>query len=67
MESDEDIRRVPEFGPAEATGPSSSGQGSGSADVIGGRAQSSAGQQLMMRKGRSAAEKEHKRLKRSSI
>ncbi|XP_042391888.1 transcription factor HY5-like [Zingiber officinale] len=68
MESDEDIRRVPELGSAEAAGPSSSRQGFSSADVIAGRAQSSSaghsGQQLMTRKGRSAAEKEHKRLKR---
>ncbi|XP_042419804.1 transcription factor HY5-like [Zingiber officinale] len=68
MESDEDIRRVPEFGQFDLAGSSNSGQGSGSAEVnIADRAQSSgghAGQQLVKRKGRNAAEKEHKRLKR---
>ncbi|XP_074563638.1 transcription factor HY5-like [Curcuma longa] len=67
MESDEDIRRVPEFGLVELAGSSNSGQGSGSAEVIADRAPSSAGhagQQLVTRKGRNAAEKEHKRLKR---
>lgn len=57
MESDEDVRRVPEFG-LELAGPSSSERGHGSAV---GQDQGRVGQR---RRGRSPADKEHKRLKR---
>ncbi|RWV89627.1 hypothetical protein GW17_00048222 [Ensete ventricosum] len=57
MESDEDVRRVPEFG-LELAGPSSSERGPGSAV---GPDQARVGQR---RRGRSPADKEHKRLKR---
>ncbi|CAL9043917.1 unnamed protein product [Musa acuminata subsp. burmannicoides] len=57
MESDEDVRRVPEFG-LELAGPSSSERGHGSAV---GQDQARVGQR---RRGRSPADKEHKRLKR---
>ncbi|RZR88855.1 hypothetical protein BHM03_00016491 [Ensete ventricosum] len=61
MESDEEIRRVPEFG-FEQAGPSTSGQEAGSATGAD-RAQSTA-QAGQRRRGRSPADKEHKRLKR---
>ncbi|URE01962.1 hypothetical protein MUK42_20505 [Musa troglodytarum] len=57
MESDEDARRVPEFG-LDLAGPSSSERGPGSAV---GPDQARVGQR---RTGRSPADKEHKRLKR---
>ncbi|XP_078175323.1 transcription factor HY5-like [Carex rostrata] len=60
-ESDEEIRRVPELG-SELVGPSSSGAEVGSADRPV-RAQSSA-TATQCRRGRSPADKEHKRLKR---
>ncbi|RWW23388.1 hypothetical protein GW17_00012362 [Ensete ventricosum] len=60
MESDEEIRRVPEFG-FEQAGPSTSGQEAGSATGAD-RAQSTA-QAGQRRRGRSPADKEHKRLK----
>lgn len=60
MESDEEIRRVPEIS-GEAGGPSASGQNSGS--VVGtDRVQNSTEGQR--KRGRSPADKENKRLKR---
>lgn len=61
MESDEEIRRVPEFGIGSG-GQSTSGRGAASAGPD--KAQSST-QPGQKRKGRSPADKEHKRLKRS--
>ncbi|XP_072966007.1 transcription factor HY5-like [Typha angustifolia] len=61
MESDEEIRRVPEFG-VDLAGPSTSGREAGSAPGPD-RAQSSS-QAGRRRRGRSPADKEHKRLKR---
>ncbi|XP_064972800.1 transcription factor HY5-like isoform X2 [Musa acuminata AAA Group] len=61
MESDEEIRRVPEFG-FELAGPSTSGQEAGSGTGAD-RAQSAA-QAGQRRRGKSPADKEHKRLKR---
>lgn len=61
-ESDEEIRRVPELG-SELAGPSSSGAEVGSAGRPV-RAQSSA-PASQRKRGRSPADKEHKRLKRS--
>ena len=61
LESDEEIRRVPEFG-FELAGPSTSGQEAGSGTGAD-RAQSAA-QAGQRRRGKSPADKEHKRLKR---
>ncbi|KAL8498822.1 hypothetical protein ACS0TY_021961 [Phlomoides rotata] len=58
MESDDEIRRVPEIG-GEATGTTTSGRGSG---LTAGPTQPSAGNSK--RRGRSPADKENKRLKR---
>lgn len=58
MESDDEIRRVPEIG-GEAAGPTTSGRDGGS---TAGPAQPSAGSSK--RRGRSPADKENKRLKR---
>lgn len=58
MESDDEIRRVPEIG-GEAAGPTASGRARGSAA---GPGQPSAGGPR--RRGRSPADKENKRLKR---
>ncbi|GFP87830.1 transcription factor hy5 [Phtheirospermum japonicum] len=56
MESDDEIRRVPEIG-GESTGPTASGHDGGSVQAsAGGRS----------RRGRSPADKENKRLKRVS-
>lgn len=61
MESDEEIRRVPEFG-GEMAGPSTSGREAGSAaGTDRAQAATQAGQR---KRGRSPADKEHKRLKR---
>jgi transcription factor HY5 len=64
MESDEEIRRVPELGLELPGGASTSGreagQGAGGPD----RAQSSTAQASSRRRVRSPADKEHKRLKR---
>ncbi|EHA8591386.1 transcription factor HY5 [Cocos nucifera] len=59
LESDEEIRRVPEFG-VEPGGPSTSGRETGSD-----RAKSSA-PACQRKRGRSPADKEHKRLKSSN-
>ncbi|PKA64692.1 Transcription factor HY5 [Apostasia shenzhenica] len=58
MESDDDIRRVPDFGTGagEISGPSASGGG--------GPPSASAAQLGQRKRGRSPADKEHKRLKR---
>ncbi|KAK6119613.1 hypothetical protein DH2020_046604 [Rehmannia glutinosa] len=58
MESDDEIRRVPEFG-GEAAGPTASGRDGGS---VSGPVQPSAGGRN--RRGKSPADKENKRLKR---
>ncbi|KAL7112291.1 hypothetical protein ACP275_05G143500 [Erythranthe tilingii] len=58
MESDDEIRRVPEIG-GEATGPTTSGRNGGSTT---GTAQPSSGS--TKKRGRSPADKENKRLKR---
>jgi transcription factor HY5 len=60
MESDEEIRRVPEFG-IGSDGPSTSGRGTAAAGPD--KAQSSV-QPVQKRRVRSPADKEHKRLKR---
>ncbi|XP_040376418.1 transcription factor HY5-like [Oryza brachyantha] len=60
MESDEEIRRVPELG-VEPGGASTSGRAAGGGSE---RAQSSTAQASARRRGRSPADKEHKRLKR---
>ncbi|TVU32984.1 hypothetical protein EJB05_24752, partial [Eragrostis curvula] len=60
MESDEEIRRVPELGLELPGGASTSGREVGSAE----RAQASAAQAGGRRRVRSPADKEHKRLKR---
>ncbi|RRT71429.1 hypothetical protein B296_00004711 [Ensete ventricosum] len=60
MESDEEIRRVPEFG-FEPAGASTSGREAGS--TAGPDRAQSAGQGGQRRRGRSPADKEHKRLK----
>ncbi|KAI0515875.1 transcription factor HY5 [Dendrobium catenatum] len=57
MESDEEIRRVPDFVAGEQTGPAASGSHGGAAAA----GPSVAGQR---KRGRSPAEKEHRRLKR---
>lgn len=57
MESDDEIRRVPDFG-FQPAGPSTSGREAASAD---GPDQGQPGQR---RRGRSVADKEHKRVKR---
>ncbi|KAL6839445.1 hypothetical protein ACP4OV_030715 [Aristida adscensionis] len=71
VESDEEIRRVPEFGLDPAAGPSTSGREAAAAAAGPGttsseRAQSSAAAQAgsAKRRGRSPADKEHRRLKR---
>ncbi|WOK93932.1 transcription factor HY5-like [Canna indica] len=69
MDSDDDSRRVPEFGVDQAGGPSATATsgGAGSAAVGADRAQSSTsgGQGSgRRRKGKNPADKEHKRLKR---
>ncbi|CAL9101969.1 unnamed protein product [Musa textilis] len=61
MESDEEIRRVPEFG-SEPAGASASGREAGS--TAGPDRAQSAAQGGQRRRGRSPADKEHKRLKR---
>lgn len=58
MESDDEIRRVPEMG-GEGAGPANSGRDGGS--VAGPTQPSTAGSK---RRGRSPADKENKRLKR---
>ncbi|OAY82952.1 Transcription factor HY5 [Ananas comosus] len=60
MTSDEEIGRVPELGPSEVGGPSTSGLDGGPAAGPSGQA----GAQRRQRSGRSSADKEHKRLKR---
>lgn len=61
LESDEEIRRVPVFG-AEPAGPSTSGRETGSgAGPDRAKSSAPAGQR---KRGRSPADKEHKRLKR---
>uniref|UniRef100_A0A0D3F256 Transcription factor HY5 n=1 Tax=Oryza barthii TaxID=65489 RepID=A0A0D3F256_9ORYZ len=60
MESDEEIGRVPELG-LEPGGASTSGRAAGGGTE---RAQSSTAQASARRRGRSPADKEHKRLKR---
>uniref|UniRef100_A0A0E0JX20 Transcription factor HY5 n=1 Tax=Oryza punctata TaxID=4537 RepID=A0A0E0JX20_ORYPU len=62
MESDEEIGRVPELG-LEPGGASTSGRAAGGG-VGPERAQSSMAQASARRRGRSPADKEHKRLKR---
>ncbi|WOL14097.1 transcription factor HY5-like [Canna indica] len=61
MESDEEIRRVPDFG-FELGGPSTSGREAASA--AGSHRTQSTAQPGQRRRGRSPADKEHKRLKR---
>ncbi|KAJ6798778.1 transcription factor HY5 [Iris pallida] len=61
MESDEEIRRVPEFG-GELAGPSASGRAAGTA--AGPDPAQSSAQASQRKRGRSPADKEHKRLKR---
>lgn len=63
MTSDEEIGRVPELGPSEVGGPSTSGLDGGPAAGPSGQA----GAQRRQRSGRSSADKEHKRLKRLFI
>lgn len=76
MESDEEIRRVPEVGLELATGPSTSGRETGGAGAAAaaaagtssdrGQSSSAVGQAASgaRRSGRSPADKEHRRLKR---
>uniref|UniRef100_A0A0E0G3G2 Transcription factor HY5 n=1 Tax=Oryza nivara TaxID=4536 RepID=A0A0E0G3G2_ORYNI len=63
MESDEEIGRVPELG-LEPGGASTSGRAAGGGGGGAERAQSSTAQASARRRGRSPADKEHKRLKR---
>ncbi|KAJ1259784.1 hypothetical protein BS78_10G182700 [Paspalum vaginatum] len=65
MESDEEIRRVPEVG-LELAGPSTSGRETGTAAAAAAGTSSSAAQAAIAarRRGRSPADKEHRRLKR---
>lgn len=68
MESDEEIRRVPELGLELPGAVSTSGReaaGTGAAGAE--RAQSSTAQATSRRRVRSPADKEHKRLKRCEI
>ncbi|CAM8910062.1 hypothetical protein QQ045_033114 [Rhodiola kirilowii] len=58
--SDDEIMRVPEFG-SEAAGPSNSSQGAGSG---GGQEPAQPSVEGQRKRGKSQAEKEHKRLKR---
>jgi hypothetical protein len=61
MESDEEIRRVPEFGAAEQAGPSTSEKETAAAAGTSSTQQQAA---TARRSGRSPADKEHRRLKR---
>ncbi|XP_043698622.1 transcription factor HY5 [Telopea speciosissima] len=67
MESDDEIRRVPEM-VSEGAGPSISGRGASSVGGGGGgyqdKAQASAAEVAQRKRGRSPADKENKRLKR---
>ena len=64
MDSDDDIGRVPEFGLYQG-GPSTSGRGQAAAGASSELAQSAAAAQaISRRRGRSPADKEHRRLKR---
>ncbi|XP_042497086.1 transcription factor HY5 [Macadamia integrifolia] len=66
MESDDEIRRVPEIG-SEGAGPSTSGRDISSVGRGGGsqdKAQASAAEMAQRKRGRSPADKENKRLKR---
>ncbi|KAL5975792.1 Transcription factor hy5 [Asimina triloba] len=62
VESDEEIRRVPEIG-SETAGPSTSGREAGSA-ARPDRGQALTAEAGQRKRGRSPADKEHKRLKR---
>ncbi|KAJ1278432.1 hypothetical protein BS78_04G078900 [Paspalum vaginatum] len=64
MESDEEIRRVPELGLEPPGGASTSGREAGAGAGGPERAQSSTAQASSRRRVRSPADKEHKRLKR---
>jgi hypothetical protein len=67
MESDEEIRRVPEVG-LELAGPSTSGReataATGTAAAAAGTSSASQAASAARRRGRSPADKEHRRLKR---
>ena len=64
MESDEEIRRVPEVG-LELAGPSTSGREATAAAVAtAGTSSASQAASAARRRGRSPADKEHRRLKR---
>lgn len=69
MESDEEIRRVPEFAGEQVGGPSTSGRApvSVSGSVAGREQAQSSGQASQRKRGKSPADKEHKRLKRYEI
>jgi len=67
MESDEEIRRVPELGLELPGGASTSGREAGAGAGGPERAQSSTAQASSRRRVRSPADKEHKRLKRCEI
>jgi len=67
MESDEEIRRVPELGLELPGGASTSGREAGVGAGGPERAQSSTAQASSRRRVRSPADKEHKRLKRCEI
>ncbi|KAK3130762.1 hypothetical protein QOZ80_6BG0497750 [Eleusine coracana subsp. coracana] len=64
MESDEEIRRVPEFGAAEQAGPSTSGKEAAAAGSAAAGAFAAQQAATARRSGRSPADKEHRRLKR---
>jgi hypothetical protein len=64
MESDEEIRRVPEFGAAEQAGPSTSEKETAAAAGTSSTQQQAA---TARRSGRSPADKEHRRLKRCML
>lgn len=66
MESDDEIRRVPEFEAEQQAGPSTSGKETALAGTSAAGTSSFAAQQAATarRSGRSPADKEHRRLKR---
>ncbi|WVZ79517.1 hypothetical protein U9M48_027088 [Paspalum notatum var. saurae] len=64
MESDEEIRRVPEVGLELAGGPSTSGRAATGAAAAGTSSSAAAQAAIARRRVRSPADKEHRRLKR---
>ncbi|PIA65584.1 hypothetical protein AQUCO_00100822v1 [Aquilegia coerulea] len=67
MESDDEIRRVPEMGSeggGGGVGPSTSGRGEAGSDQVQGSTEGGGGGTTQKKRGRSPADKENKRLKR---